>query len=587
MTQEEKAKAYDEAIEKLRDFYRDYDTVSCLIDVKEELANLFPELKESDDVDKKIREEIIATIHLYYGKPLEDEAKEMITWLEKQGELINSLSKGLNNAHERIDELIQKNNELCIKLEKQDKPVEINPTEFDTRLQALIGKFNSLPKEELIGSLSFWLNVVKNDGTYKPDEKQGEFAENNKDDVDTDFTIYHPLKNGEGHYECIPYSFYGVLSSFSEDKDMIDFLRLCFYTEEECNEWIKQNESIDICDSLIIKNKEFPASEKRDFGYFSEPTDKIEPKFKVGDWVIYMGTTAKILDLQKHCYVGKDTNNKDFVVSYCNECEMRKWNISDAKDGDVLSNGEMIVIFKHFVEPSYRQHIVAYIGLDTIGGIQVTDEDWELGIDKAKPATKEQCDTLFAKMKEEGWKWDAKKKELKKIEQKSTENLTDVDHEYYSNLLSNDDSDNIDDYAYQCAYCMSHDWMKETATWEDVQKAVKLGAEWKKQKSTWSEEDEKKRELLIAILNVNHPNGYFKVNPIGTTNMEAMSKDELVSWLKSIRPQKHIEWSEEDDYNLQCMIAKAVKDIQNGNVGRNNELIYWLKSIKQRIVGKV
>lgn len=557
MTQEEKAKAYDETIEKLRDFYRDYDTVSCLIDVKEELANLFPELKESEDVDKKIREEIIATIHLYYGKPLEDEAKEMIAWIEKQGE-----------------------------------PVKINPTEFDTRLQALIGKFNSLPKEELIGSLSFWLNVVKNDGTYKSDKKQGEFAENNKDDVDTDFTIYHPLKNGKGHYECIPYSFYGVLSSFSEDKDMIDFLRLCFYTEEECNEWIKQNESTDTCNSLIIKSKEIPVSEKRDFGYFSDHTDKkpigkIEPKFHEGDWVVYMGTTAKILDLQKHCYVGKDTNNKDFVVSYCNECEMRKWNISDAKDGDVLSNGEMIVIFKHFVEPSYRQHIVAYIGLDTIGGIQVTDEDWELGIDKAKPATKEQCDTLFAKMKEEGWKWDAEKKELKKIEQKSTENLTDVDHEYYSNLLSNDDSDNIDDYAYQCAYCMSHDWMKETATWEDVQKAVKLGAEWKKQKSTWNEEDEKKRELLIAILNVNHPNGYFKVNPIGTTNMEAMSKDELVSWLKSIRPQKHIEWSEEDDYNLQCMIAKAVKDIQNGNVGRNNELIYWLKSIKQRIEGKV
>lgn len=56
--------------------------------------------------------------------------------------------------------------------------------------------------------------------------------------------------------------------------------------------------------------------------------------------------------------------------------------------------------------------------------------------------------------------------------------LIDVGHEYYSNLLSNDDSNNIDEYAYQCAYCMSHDWMKETATWEDVQKAVKLGAQW-------------------------------------------------------------------------------------------------------------
>ena len=44
-------------------------------------------------------------------------------------------------------------------------------------------------------------------------------------------------------------------------------------------------------------------------------------------------------------------------------------------------------------------------------------------------------------------------------------------------------------------------------------------------------------------------------------------------------------WSEEDDYNLQCMIAKITSDIQKGNVGRNNELIDWLKSLKQRIGG--
>ena len=73
----------------------------------------------------------------------------------------------------------------------------------------------------------------------------------------------------------------------------------------------------------------------------------------------------------------------------------------------------MIVIFKHFEEPSYKQHIVAYIGLDTIGNIQITDDTWSLGIDKAKPATKEQRDTLFKKMKEAGYQWDAKKKELK------------------------------------------------------------------------------------------------------------------------------------------------------------------------------
>jgi len=45
-------------------------------------------------------------------------------------------------------------------------------------------------------------------------------------------------------------------------------------------------------------------------------------------------------------------------------------------------------------------------------------------------------------------------------------------------------------------------------------------------------------------------------------------------------------WSEEDDYNVQCAIAKATYDIQKGNVGRNNELINWLKSLKDRMKGK-
>jgi hypothetical protein len=45
---------------------------------------------------------------------------------------------------------------------------------------------------------------------------------------------------------------------------------------------------------------------------------------------------------------------------------------------------------------------------------------------------------------------------------------------------------------------------------------------------------------------------------------------------------KSAEWSEEDDYNLQCIIAKVDSDIQKGNVGRNQELIDWLKALKER-----
>ena len=58
-------------------------------------------------------------------------------------------------------------------LEKQSEPTEINPSEFDSQLNSLLKKFESLPKEELASSLSFYLNVVRNDGTYK-EEKQGE-----------------------------------------------------------------------------------------------------------------------------------------------------------------------------------------------------------------------------------------------------------------------------------------------------------------------------------------------------------------------------------------------------------------------------
>lgn len=49
------------------------------------------------------------------------------------------------------------------------------------------------------------------------------------------------------------------------------------------------------------------------------------------------------------------------------------------------------------------------------GRLQITEDTWQLGVDKAMPATKEQRDLLFAKMKETGYEWDTDKKELNKI----------------------------------------------------------------------------------------------------------------------------------------------------------------------------
>jgi hypothetical protein len=94
-------------------------------------------------------------------------------------------------------------------------------------------------------------------------------------------------------------------------------------------------------------------------------------------------------------------------------------------------------------------------------------------------------------------------------------------------------------------------------------------------KQEWSKEDEKKRNLLIDILNVNHPNGVFKVNPANTLNMEAIHKEELVDWLKSLKPQNT--WKPSDAQMI------ALNDIiLNGNLSNANERI--LKGLQEQLM---
>ena len=91
MTQEEKAKAYDEAIEKLRNLHDNYDTVSTLIDIKEELEHIFPELRESED--EKIRGTLLS-VFKEAAERIGDNREwdsgitymSVVAWLEKQGQ---------------------------------------------------------------------------------------------------------------------------------------------------------------------------------------------------------------------------------------------------------------------------------------------------------------------------------------------------------------------------------------------------------------------------------------------------------------------------------------------------------------------
>lgn len=76
MTQEEKARAYDEALARAKDMMS-YKEVR-----REDMEYLFPELKKSED--EKIRKELLAVVN---DLVLPDEQQSrFIAWLEKQGE---------------------------------------------------------------------------------------------------------------------------------------------------------------------------------------------------------------------------------------------------------------------------------------------------------------------------------------------------------------------------------------------------------------------------------------------------------------------------------------------------------------------
>ena len=94
MTTEEKAERYDKSFERAKEQLNDakvfdYDNEQIAHDIRTTVYNIFPELKESKD--DRIRKEMISWLKGFIGEEegcgyTEDEIRERIAWLDKQGE---------------------------------------------------------------------------------------------------------------------------------------------------------------------------------------------------------------------------------------------------------------------------------------------------------------------------------------------------------------------------------------------------------------------------------------------------------------------------------------------------------------------
>lgn len=236
----------------------------------------------------------------------------------------------------------------------------------------------------------------------------------------------------------------------------------------------------------------------------------VEPMFKIGDFIKHnkANIICKVISVNSGSYYVENIETNGRIELFNAEQNFHLWNIQDAKDGDVLvcESGERtlecLFIFKLIADREVHE----YCSHRTIDK-HFSLKDSFLGyVDNVyHPATKEQRDLLFQKMKESGYKWDSKKKALMKIEQF---NLTEFEDAVKDMMNAYRDAIGAND-----------------VTTEEVKKhAAYLLSLIPYKSAKWSEDDE---NILKAITYTVRNSGYN--NCIGVTN------ETMRDWLTSIK----------------------------------------------------
>ena len=357
--------------------------------LKEALETLIPELNESED--EKIRKEILNVIH-----QLDDNTticgrnydfQKWITWLEKQ---VEPTDKGeISDGYHTFNEL------------------------YYYRMLYNAAFFSLLPKE--------WVHKSKRHHTGEECFGGGWFI------------VMAQLPTGQisNHYELKDWDLFHV-----QEKEIADEWdghspqeaadRLHKYLLEKQDNQIDYNEELKKCkeNPLYFYDKYVKIKIKE-----QNPTVKTEPKFKVGDWVTNNCAVWCIENIHNGLYDLKRQHGCPMknLKSKTIDDKFHLWTIQDAKDGDVLviesgrRNDECLFIFKDIACREVLEHCYYRTNDSTFSPtgsfIGYLDNIYH-------PATKEQRDLLFSKMKEAGYYWNYEKKELKKIEQEDDKKPT-------------------------------------------------------------------------------------------------------------------------------------------------------------------
>ena len=538
---EEKAKAYDEALERAKQIFSE-----------KELNYLFPELKEVED--ERIRKDLLCYLHTLPNHFSHNGSLvvEWVAWLEKQGnepnwchhkvdlsscseeyrkayydgwnncniqhsqcksesnDVVKCLINGMKFYYEDNKEATWGTEKFSMKvkdilswLEKQGNPTDINPSEFDLHLNKLLKQFETLPKEELVSSLSFYLNVVQNDGTYK-EEKESEQK--------------LPIEKLSSEMKTIGES-------------------LGFTTQEECN---RNNQMV----TDLIMSDDGKGEQK--------PTDKIEPKFKVGDYIERkdgLGCHAKIIVVGVNVYaceklIHSEDESPFFELMFKNQDEFQISSDFKQKPADKVEPFDMFEGLTDF-ERTLADICIGWIGQE-LGWKQYIKDNADVLLKIAVKKFNSVQDAPF----EQNSAW------------------SEEDEMMFKRILQQFMTANNDCKLHNASFTYD----KEISFLKSIKDRVQP-------KQEWGEEDKKKLNLALYFLNESKQNAPEEFETYGK-RLSKKDYEDVVNWLKSLRPQST--WKPSDK-QLECLgyvIEKAEKD---WSPLTNNRIYLTLKALKEQL----
>lgn len=362
---EDYKKKYEQALAKAREIHRNED------EKRFDMEWLFPELKESED--ERTRKGILELVRQSSEVLDKQNQNNMIAWLEKQGECKDTFPIP---TRETILSIWELGNDW------KDITHGSISTKYGTQLE--------------------YIQKHWQESEYYLEKQSSSSAKWQKNSADNKPTSNHSVLMktiqgiAEGEWQC-EHWFQYRWSWILKDSDVLAWMELSDLDEQN------EQKPFDY-EHATITQKDFAPKE--------------EPKFKVGDWVVYEcgedSATLQIKNIVDRTYEFTD----DSTLNVVDEDTLRLWSIKDAKDGDVLYSLDSYQPFIYKERKPFEQ-ATAHCGINKYGKFFVWNtKDCIITLDKYIPATKEQRELLFKKMKEAGYKWDADKKELDKVEKK-------------------------------------------------------------------------------------------------------------------------------------------------------------------------